>query len=280
MVAHSAVISASGTLHTHGRIRKPRMVSKAPPEDTASCQERTYNAIASSVMVKDGGHACKAGGPWPEWYSPCCIYTIRSKKPRSHIMMHDGHCVCACLCVQVCALASVRVDGSVHAHMDISACLSMHGHMRYIKHAMLAYSAHFKQSHNFHMLAFQAHCVDGAGTSQTHLGAEGPSADLKKYQYDQRRQAQQVGLCMCSLAILLCTACGVPIWLRMLDRKRLPSLDVHWLFERKRFLLHMRWSVWVVRGLSMHGLGGDVMEMLEGVSRGSQPFFKKQAELH
>jgi len=42
----------------------------------------------------------------------------------------------------------------------------------------------------------------------------------------------------------------------------------------------MRWSVWVVRGLSMHGLGGDVMEMLEGVSRGSQPFFKKQAELH
>jgi hypothetical protein len=36
IVAHSAVIKASGTLHTHGRIMKPRMVRKGPPEDTAS----------------------------------------------------------------------------------------------------------------------------------------------------------------------------------------------------------------------------------------------------
>jgi len=54
IVAHSAVIRASGTLHTRGRMMKPRMVKRGPPEDTASFGNASTGRLAGVAIQAQG----------------------------------------------------------------------------------------------------------------------------------------------------------------------------------------------------------------------------------
>lgn len=62
-VASSAVTSASGTLHTKGRIRNPSSASSGPPDVTASCTAFATLLLAMVHVVCKAArwlHACLA----------------------------------------------------------------------------------------------------------------------------------------------------------------------------------------------------------------------------